>query len=171
VVVSDGSESYKAAYRDRHLGSATHILDRFHVVRWFARGLIEVRRHVQRRQPAGVTPAFDPDIFRARFLALKRADRLDDAERARLEAIFATRAELAKAWVMLQELYALYTVDDLAAAEACLGHFADLWWNDPLPEFYRVASDILRWAPQIFNYHRAGRRWSNGGLEGTNNLV
>jgi transposase len=170
VVVTDGSESYTAAIV-RHLPRATHILDRFHVVRWFARGLIEVRRHLQRREPPGVTPVFDPEVFRARFLALKRADRLDDAERARLEAIFAARAELARAWAMLQELYGLYHAEDLAAAEEHLDRFARMWEADPLPEFYRVASDIIRWAPEIFNFHRVGGRWSNGRLEGTNNLL
>jgi transposase len=169
VVVTDGSESYTAAIV-RHLPAATHILDRFHVVRWFARGLIEVRRHLQRREPPGIRPVFDPEVFRARFLALKRADRLDDAERARLEAIFAARAELAKAWAMLQELYGLYAAEDLAGAEEHLYRFARMWEADPLPEFYRVASDIIRWAPEIFNFHRAGR-WSNGRLEGTNNLL
>ena len=91
VVVSDGSKPYRAAI-DRHLGHATHVLDRFGVIGWFAAGLTAVRRDVQRRQPAGLTPAFDPDVFRARFLLLRRPDRLDDAQRAQLEAIFeATR--------------------------------------------------------------------------------
>ena len=35
VVVSDGSAAYKAAIEAR-LGHARHVLDRFHVVRWFA---------------------------------------------------------------------------------------------------------------------------------------
>ena len=35
VVVSDGSKAYKAAI-DAHLGHARHVLDRFHVIRWFA---------------------------------------------------------------------------------------------------------------------------------------
>ena len=78
VVVTDGSKAYKAAV-DRHLGHATHVLDRFHVIGWFAAGLTAVRRDVQRRQPEGVTPAFDPAVFRARFLLLRRPDRLDDA--------------------------------------------------------------------------------------------
>jgi len=56
VVVSEGSKSHKAAI-DTHLGHARHVLDRFHVVRWFAQGLTLVRRDLQRRQPAGVKPA------------------------------------------------------------------------------------------------------------------
>ena len=63
VVVSDGSRAYKAAI-DAHLGHARHVLDRFHVIRWFAAGLTQVRRDVQRREPTGVKPAFDPEVFR-----------------------------------------------------------------------------------------------------------
>jgi hypothetical protein len=39
------------------------VLDRFHVVRWFAASLVAVRRHIQRREPHGqVTPASaEPD--------------------------------------------------------------------------------------------------------------
>ena len=38
VVVSDGSKAYKAAI-DARLGHARHVLDRFHVIRWFQAGL------------------------------------------------------------------------------------------------------------------------------------
>jgi transposase len=170
VVVTDGSESYTASIR-RHLGHATHVLDRFHVVRWFASGLVAVRRRLQRREPRGhVTPAFDPEVFRARFLALRRADRLEEAETARLEAIFATHAELARAWQMLQELHQLYLADSEAEAMAALDRFADLYQADMVPEFYKVVDTLLHWAPEIFNFHRAGR-WSNGKIEGTNNKL
>lgn len=170
VVVTDGSESYAAAVR-RHLGHATHVLDRFHVVRWFASGLVAVRRRLQRREPHGyVTPAFDPEVFRARFLALRRADRLAEAETERLEAIFAAHAELARAWQMLQELHGLYLAEDEEHAMEALDRFTDLYQADMLPEFYKVVDTLLHWAPEIFNFHRAGR-WSNGKMEGTNNKL
>jgi transposase len=169
VVVSDGSESYKAAI-DRHLGHATHVLDRFHVARWFAQGLVEVRRRIQRRQPPGVTPAFEPGVFRSRYLALKRADRLSDAEHERLKAIFAVHAELARGWALLQELYGLYEAESEEESMVALDRFADLYAQDPLPEFYKVVDTLLRWAPEIFAYHRTGRV-SNGRLEGTNNKL
>ena len=56
VVVTDGSKSYRAAIH-QHLGGATHVVDRFHVARWFAAGLIEVRRRIQRQGPPGTRPA------------------------------------------------------------------------------------------------------------------
>lgn len=170
VVVSDGSESYGAAI-EAHLGHATHVLDRFHVARWFAAGLIEVRRRIQRREPRGhVTPAFDPAVFRNRFLTLKRADRLDEAEHERLQAILAVHAELARGWAMLQELYGLYQAADEAEALTALDRFAELYQDDPLPEFYKVVDTLIRWAPQIFAFHKTGRV-SNGRLEGTNNKL
>ena len=67
VVVSDGSKAYKAAI-GAHLGHARHVLDRFHVIRWFSAGLTQVRRDVQRR-PEGSKPAFEPEVFRARVRA------------------------------------------------------------------------------------------------------
>ena len=170
VVVTDGSESYRAAIR-AHLGHATHVVDRFHVVRWFAAGLVEVRRRIQRREPRGyVRPAFDPEVFCNRFLALRRADRLDSAERLRLEALFAAHAELARAWAMLQELHGLYLAESEETAMEALDRFSRLYADDPLPEFYKVVDTLLKWAPEIFAFHRAGRI-SNGRLEGTNNKL
>ena len=83
VVVTDGSRAYKAAV-DARLGHARHVLDRFHVIRWFSAGLTAVRRDVQRREPPGVRPAFEPDVFRSRFALLRRGDTLTDTDRERL---------------------------------------------------------------------------------------
>ena len=170
VVVSDGSKSYKAAI-DRHLGHATHVLDRFHVVRWFALGLIEVRRRIQRSEPRGkVKPAFVPEIFRARFILLARADHLDDHRRERLEHLLVRHPELDAAWRMLQELHALYLADDLAGFDAALERFADLYDQHGLPEFYEVVNTLITWFPEIRAYHERGPV-SNGRLEGTNNKL
>ena len=166
VVVSDGSESYRSAIH-AHLGHATHVVDRFHVVRWFAAGLVEVRRRIQRREPKDVKPAFEPNVFRSRFLALRQANRLEEAEQARLEALFATHAELGRAWAMLQELHGLYLAEDEEGAMAALDRFDALYAEDPLPEFYKVVDTLLKWAPEIFAFHRTGRI-TNGRCEGTN---
>ena len=110
VVVSDGSKAYKAAI-DAHLGHARHVLDRFHVIRWFSAGLTAVRRDVQRR-PEGSKPAFEPEVFRARFVLLRRGDTLTDADRARLDALFDAHPRLRAGWQALQELHGLYLADD-----------------------------------------------------------
>ncbi|MCB1006565.1 MAG: transposase [Acidimicrobiales bacterium] len=172
VVVSDGSKSYKAAI-DRHLGHARHVLDRFHVVRWFAAGLTLVRRDVQRREPRGaVKPAFDPEVFRARFALLRRRDHLGDAERARLDELFDRHPRIAAGWNALQELYGLYLADDRAGALAALDRFTDLYATGELPEFHHVVDTIIAWSDEILAYHDpVVSRASNGRLEGTNNKL
>ena len=103
---------------------ARHVLDQFHAVRWFTQELTLVRRELQRRQPPGVKPACEPDLFRARFALLKRHDHLSGAEQKRLDRPFDTHPRLQVAWDVLQELYGLYQADDLEGTLEALERFA-----------------------------------------------
>ena len=100
VVVSDASGAYRSAI-DRWLPDADQVLGRFHVARWFAGCLIEVRRRIQRIGERGARPAFDPDIFGSRYLQVMRCDHLDDiaiAARERAEIIDQEWREVAEGW-------------------------------------------------------------------------
>ena len=55
IVVSDGSRSYQAAI-SRYLPDARHVLDRFHVARWFTEGLTLVRRGDTTPRPRAAAP-------------------------------------------------------------------------------------------------------------------
>lgn len=172
VVVTDGSKSYRAAV-ERHLPRATHVLDRFHVVRWFAAGLTLVRRELQRREPRGhVTPAFEPDLFRSRFALLRRADTMTERQRDELEELFVRHPRIGVGWRALQELYGLYQAEDRAGALVALDRFCDLYASGEIPEFHDVVDTVIAWSTEILAFHepRAGRV-SNGRLEGTNNKL
>ena len=164
VVVSDGSKAYKAAIEAR-LGHARHVLDRYRVIRWFQAGLIAVRRDVQRR-PEGSKPAFDPEVFRSRFLLMRRPDKLDAAEQSRLDALFAAHPRLKAAWDALGELHQLYLADDREGALEALDRFADIYRTGHIPEFSDTVDTFLAWHNQILNWHQTGRP-SNGRIEGT----
>ena len=168
VVVTDGSRAYKASV-DACLPHARHVLDRFHVIRWFCAGLTQVRRDIQRR-PEGSKPAFDPEVFRARFALLRRGDTLTDADRARLDALFDTHPRLRAGWQALQELHGLYLADDHDGALEALGRFCDLYQTGELPEFHDIVDTIIAWSDQILAWHHTNRP-SNGRIEGTNNLL
>ena len=103
---------------------------RFHAIRWFSAGLTQVRCDVQRREPHGITPAFDPEVFRARrFVLLRRCDTLTDTDRARLDAFFDAHHPCLKAgWQAFQELRG--------------GRFCDLYETGDLPE-YRDPLDTI----------------------------
>ena len=168
VVVSDGSKAYKAAI-DARLGHARHVLDRFHVIRWFQAGLVAVRRDVQRR-PEGSVPAFDRDVFGSRFLLMRRPDKLSEAEQARLGELFAAHPRLTAAWDALAELHGLYLADDHKGALEALDRFADIYSTGLIPEFSDTVDTFLAWHEQILGWHRAGRP-PNGRIDRTNNLL
>ena len=170
IVVSDGSRPYQAAIA-QYLPDARHVLDRFHVVRWFTQGLTLVRREIQRRDPHRRPPTFEPDLFRARFTLLRRADHLSDAHQAHLDRLFDAHPRLRTAWDALQELYQLYEADDPDQANQALGRFADLYATGQIPEYHQVVDTIIAWGEQILAYHTTRRRVSNGPIEGINNLL
>ena len=64
------------------------------------------RHRLGGRRPAGHPPAsaFDPEVFRARFLLLRRPDRLESPTRP----TDCSRARLGAAWEALGELHGLY---------------------------------------------------------------
>jgi transposase len=169
VAVSDGSGSYRAAIR-RHLGHATHVVDRFHVARWFCAGMIEVRRSMQRIGPPGSRPAFEPEIFRSRYLQLARWDHLTDDQAARLGEVLAGRPRLEAAWRMLQHLYGIHLATGDDQANQALGAFLDVHADHPLPEFDRLIEALLEWGDEIFAFHETDRI-TNGRIEGSNNKI
>ena len=115
-------------------------------------------------------PAFDPDVFRARFALLRRADHLNEHDQARLDQLFATHPRLRAGWEALQELHGLYLADDHDGALEALDRFTDLYITGELPEFHHVVDTIIAWGDEILAWHSAGRP-SNGRIEGTNNLL
>ena len=171
VVVTDGSRPYRKAI-NAWLPHARHVLDRFHVVRWFAAGLNAVRREVQRRRDQGSnkSPVFDHDVFRARFVLLRRPDRLTPTKAERLEQLLERHPRLRAAWEALAELHGLYLAEDYQAALAALRRFARLYAAGELPEFGAVMETVSAWENEILDWHLTGRP-SNGRLEGTNNLL
>jgi transposase len=169
VVCTDGSQSYRAAI-ERHLGGATHVVDHFHVVRWFAQGLIEVRRRVQRIGELGESPAFSPVIFRTRYLQLARADSLSSKQFARLSLALVEDPELWHAWRLLQQLYEIYDADSEDEAAARIEGFVHAWAETEIPEFRSVLAALANWMPEILAFHRCGRV-TNGRLEGQNNKL
>ena len=50
-----------------------------------------------------------------------------------------------------------------------LDRFGDLYNTGAIPEYHDTVDIILNWIEEILNWHHG--RWSNGPLEGINNLL
>ena len=168
VVVTDGSRAYKSAI-DTWIPHARHVQGPLPRRTLVHRGLTAVRRDIQRRDD-GTIPAFDPDVFRARFALLRRGDQLSDTQAAHIDKLLADHPRLRTAWNALQELYGLYLAEDYDGALAALRRFADLYATGELPEFRQVVDTVIAWGDEILARHHCGRP-SNGRLEGANNLL
>ena len=140
--------SYQAAI-SQYLPDVRHVLDRFHVARWFTQGLTLVHRELQRRPADQRPPTNEPDLFRARFTLLCRADHLTEAHQKHLDRLFDTHPRLRTARDALQELY---EAENLDGAKTALGRFADLYASGQTPRIPRGRG----------HDHRLGRR--NTGL-------
>ena len=114
-------------------------------------------------------PAFEPDLFWARFALLKRHDHLTGAEQKRLDRLFDAHPRLQVAWDALQQLYGLYQADDLQGALQALERFADLYQTGQIPEYHQIVDTILNWSEEILGWYH--NRQSNGPLVGINNLI
>ena len=163
VVVSDGSKAYKASIQTC-LPQARHVLDRFGVIRWFTAGLTAVCREIQRRDD-GTKPVAGPQVFRARFLLMRRGDTLTDTDQARLDKLFDAHPRLKTGWQALQELHGLYLAENHDGALEALDRFGDLYKTGELPEFANIVDTIINWSDEILAWHHT-RRPSIGRIEG-----
>jgi transposase len=139
-------------------------------VRWFATGLIEVRRRIQRIGDKGERPAFDPSIFRSRYLQLTRRDHLSDAQYVHLIGVVSQDPELWHAWRLVQMLYGVHEAGTEAEAAKRIEEFVHEWAELPVPEFKTVLKVLAKWLPEILAFHRENRI-TNGRLEGQNNKL
>ena len=171
VVVSDGSRSYRSAI-DTHLGHARRALDRFHAIRWFSAALTAARRDIQRREPQGVKPVSEPEVFQTGFALPRRDDTLTQADRARLEALLDAHPRLRAARQARQQLHGHYPAADRHGALAALGRSCDLYETRDLPEFPNVVDTTIASSTETLEspWHHTGRA-SNRRIEGTNNLL
>lgn len=165
VVVTDMAECYRTAVR-AHLPHARHVADRFHVIRGFAKVLVTARRDAQ-RSPLG--QPHDPDVFRARFLLMKRMDRLSSEEMARLGALFDAHPELGVVWGLVQRFHVVFCAENDADAERALDWFTDAYLAAGV-NLGSAITTFCRWGTESMNFHKANRA-TNGPSEGVNTRI
>ena len=157
------SRSYQAAIA-QYLPAARHVLDRFHVVRWFTQGLTLVRQRAAAPRPPPASPNVRAGpVFRARFTLLRRADHLTEAHQAHLDRLFRCSSPSPhRVGRPLQELYQPYRGRRPRRGRPSRPGPPDgsptSTPRDRSPEYHQVVDTIITWGEQILAYHTTRRR-------------
>ena len=166
AVATDMSAAYTLAVRE-NLPGATHVFDRFHVVKLFNEQLSELRRELYHE----ATKLDKPVLKGTRWLLLKNPDNLDESrnERARLEEALKLNASLAAAYYLKEDLRQLWEQPTRVAADC----FLDRWRARAEATGIRRMQKLAK----TMQAHRRGlldwyiHRISTGPLEGTNTKI
>jgi transposase len=167
AVATDMSPAYILAVA-KNLPKATHVFDRFHVVKLFNDKLSQLRREVQREAEG---PLARKVLKGTRWLLLKHPDNLDPRrnEKQRLKEALKLNEPLATAYYLKEDLRQLWEQEGHAQASA----FLDDW----IARANSSGVRMLREFAQTLTVHRRGLlNWyhhpiSTGPLEGTNTKI
>jgi transposase len=148
------------------------VVDAFHVVRLGNVMVDEVRRRVQ-QQTLGHRGYRDDPLYGIRRLLLTGQERLSGRGRERIQAGLAAGdrdEEVWYAWVIKEQLRAVYRAGDEDAARDALADFYDVAKAADIPEADRLARTIRRWEHAVLAYYRSDGL-SNARTEAINGLM
>ncbi len=167
AVATDMSPAYILAVA-QHLPKATHVFDRFHVVKLFNDKLSDLRREVQHEAEG---PLAKKVLKGTRWLLLKHPDNLDPkrGEKKRLQEALKLNEPLATAYYLKEDLRQLWEQEDHAQASA----FLDDWIARARSSGVRMLHEF---AETLVTHRRGLLNWyhhpiSTGPLEGTNTKI
>ena len=166
AVATDMSPAYIQAVRE-NLPKATHVFDRFHVVKLFNERFSAFRRELQ-RDAEGTGRKF---LKGTRWLLLKNPENLDEkkGERRRLEEALKDNAPLATVYFMKEEMRQIWEQGNKAAARLFLDDWIRRADASGIKVLQQFASTLALHRTGILNYYDCPI--STGPLEGTNNKI
>jgi transposase len=163
------------------LPKAHIVADKFHVIRAVdaaanrVRARFGRRRYSQRIGRDGGTarqhnPAFDPTVFKVRWVFMKRAANLSPAEEEWLvEVLRAAAPEVTTAWWLKERFAVIYEARDRHVAELLLDEWVEDIERCGLPEFLNMWRTLQWWREEILNH--LDDRVTNAFAEGVTNKI
>jgi transposase len=169
LISADGADWIFNAVRD-HCPNADICLDPFHVVSWATKALDEVRRSVWNtaRRSGDTTGA--TDLKGARFALWKNPQDLTDRQRVKLATIAKTNAPLYRAYLLKEQLRAVFSTGGGAERAALLDAWLQWAARCRLAAFVDLAYRIRKYfRTDIIN--TLTYRLSNGLIESSNTKI
>ena len=164
-VSADGAEWIHTVVAER-APRAVLCLDAFHVVAWASKALDEVRRGLAASLRRTGRAEQAASIKHTRWALLKNPGSLSTDQRTTLAAIQATNGPLYRAYLLKEQLRAIFQARDLTAATTLLAGWLAWAQRSRLAPFAKLAKTINKYRQLILNAVEHGL--SNARSEATN---
>ena len=145
--------------------TATHVLDRYHVMRQVGWAFEAVRKEEQKRFSKSHRIYFK----HSRFLLLKPFDSLADEQKQQVNVMLYASPNLSSAYYLKESFCKLSRIKDAALLRQELSSWILHAQKSSIPRFHQCADTFIHWAPEIVNAFTLP--YSNGFTEGCNNKI
>jgi transposase len=168
AVSIDMAPGYYQALRKR-LPKARLCIDPFHVVKLANRALERQRRTQWRLHSGRKTTARDRWLTGVRWMLLTGAEHHSDRQQTLLNELERKNHDLYRAYLLKEQLRALYQLPDPKQAPALLDAWLEAATESGLSHFQKLATTLARYRTHILAAVELGL--SNGRLEGLNSRI
>jgi transposase len=150
------------------MGRAIHVLDRFHIMKQFAKALDEIRAEEAKRLRRD---GYEPVLKESRWCLLKRPENLTDKQTMRLAELLKYDQRTVRAHLLREDFQRFWEYSRPSWAGKFLDEWARRVMRSRLEPMKKVARTIRNHQPLILNWFRAKGEVSSGAVEGLNNKV
>lgn len=162
--VSDMWEPYADIF-NTYFKNATHILDRYHVVRQVVWAFEAVRKEEQKKFSKSHRIYFK----RSKSLLIKCYDSLSDEQKQQVNIMLYASPNLSSAYYFKEAFFKLTKIKDENLLRQELSAWILAAQNSSIPRFEHCANTFIHWASGIVNAFSC--TFSNGFTEGCNNRI
>ena len=166
LVTSDMSAAYISSVM-ANAPKATHVYDKFHVVKLVQEAVDKVRRSIWRQE----TDLEKRDLIKGiRWMLLsKDLDKFDDKKKERFHNILATNEPLFKAYYLKEDIDQIWMQEGKEEAEKQLQYWCDRAKESKLPAMVKCANSLLAHRTGILAWYDV--KATNAVVEGINNKI
>ena len=169
MVGADRSNAYTSAVR-KYLPHAEICYDRFHIVKNANDSVAKVRRNEVNEKSKDENGKAEAKAMKSsKYVLQQNPENMKEKGRERLERLLALNENINKAYILKEELRALYTLDDPEEASSHLEAWISMAAESGLKPFIAMAKTLKEQASAVLGYFRY--KLTSGVIEGVNSKI
>lgn len=145
--------------------NATQVVDRYHFIRQIIWAFDNVRKRIQKVYGKQYRLLFK----HSKRLLIKRAEKLKDYEKERINSMMYISDELRSAYYLKESFYKVLDAPNSATAKQLMSEWILSAQNSGIPEYLACSNTLVNWQKGILNSFDVP--YSNGFTEGCNNKI